>query len=98
MNWQIGGQEVRIDAWRGSPDFHKASMRQDQIPSLTGLRFCAAAAVVVSHAVPKILVYDEQPMVLYLVSQMSAAGMTLFFVLSGFVIFLNYSRAPYSVN
>ena len=71
-------------------------MRQYQIPSLTGLRLFAAAAVVISHAIPKIVVYDHQPEMIYLLSQISAAGMTLFFVLSGFVIFLNYSRAVHS--
>lgn len=66
-------------------------MKPTQIPSLTGLRFFAAITVAVSHALPKILVYDDPPYLLVLASQTSAIGMTLFFVLSGFVVFLNYS-------
>lgn len=62
------------------------------IPALTGLRFFAAMSVVVSHAIPKIIKYDEPPAVVSLMSQTSAIGMTLFFVLSGFVIYLNYSQ------
>lgn len=68
-------------------------MTRVEIPSLTGLRFFAALAVVITHAIPKIVVYDEPPTIVHLLSQMSAAGMTLFFVLSGFIIFLNYSNA-----
>jgi peptidoglycan/LPS O-acetylase OafA/YrhL len=67
-------------------------MKPNQIPSLTGLRFFAAMIVVLSHAIPKIVIYDNPPYFLRVLSQASAAGMTLFFVLSGFVIFLNYSR------
>src|SRR5258708_19157471 len=66
---------------------------KQEIPSLTGLRFFAAAAVVLSHAIPKIVVYDDTPYLLLLLIQLAAPGMTLFFVLSGFVIFLNYSRS-----
>jgi peptidoglycan/LPS O-acetylase OafA/YrhL len=68
-------------------------MKQDQIPSLTGLRFIAAFCVVISHALPLIVKYDPQPKIIELLSQTAAEGMTLFFVLSGFVIFLNYSRS-----
>jgi peptidoglycan/LPS O-acetylase OafA/YrhL len=68
-------------------------MKQIQIPSLTGLRFFAAGTVVLSHALPKIVKYDDPPIFLKLLGQTSAIGMTLFFVLSGFVIFLNYSRS-----
>jgi peptidoglycan/LPS O-acetylase OafA/YrhL len=66
-------------------------MNREQIPSLTGLRFLAAAAVVLSHGIPQIVKYDNPPKLLALLSDTAGAGMTLFFVLSGFVIFLNYS-------
>ena len=63
-----------------------------QIPSLTALRFIAALCVVLSHAVPKIAPSPHPPGWVLLLSQVSAEGMTLFFVLSGFVIYYNYSE------
>jgi len=64
-----------------------------QIPSLTGLRFVAAMAVALSHALHHIVKYPGTPPThVVLLSVMSGAAMTLFFVLSGFVIFLNYSH------
>src|SRR5262249_34278414 len=64
---------------------------REPIPSLTGLRFVAAMCVVVSHAIPKIIPLEAPPTWLYLLATTSAAGMSLFFVLSGFVIYYNYS-------
>jgi peptidoglycan/LPS O-acetylase OafA/YrhL len=60
------------------------------IPALTGLRFAAALSVVLSHAIPKIAPFPHPPILVVLVSSLSAVGMTLFFVLSGFVIYYNY--------
>ena len=64
-----------------------------QIPSLTALRFIAALCIVLSHALPKIAPSPHPPTWMVLLSQASAEGMTLFFVLSGFVIYYNYSEA-----
>ena len=64
---------------------------RDQIPSLTGLRCFAAYSVVLAHAIPFLVKYEHPPLALRLLSQAAGVGMTLFFVLSGFVIFLNYS-------
>lgn len=67
---------------------------RESIPSLTGLRFVAAFCVVIAHALPKIipLPQGDSPSALYLIlCSVSAEGMTLFFVLSGFVIHYNYS-------
>ncbi|MEJ0016635.1 MAG: acyltransferase [Acetobacteraceae bacterium] len=61
------------------------------IPGLTGLRFFAAAGVVLSHAIPTIIKSPDPPLWLQVLSQTAAEGMPLFFVLSGFVIFYNYS-------
>jgi len=61
------------------------------IPSLTGLRFLAAACVVISHALPGVIPLTGTPPVWYaLLGAASGLGMTLFFVLSGFVIHYNY--------
>jgi peptidoglycan/LPS O-acetylase OafA/YrhL len=62
------------------------------IPSLTGLRFFAAACVVLAHGLPELVKYTAPPRLYSLVIGTSAEGMTLFFVLSGFVIYYNYSE------
>lgn len=69
-----------------------------EIPSLTGLRFIAALSVVLSHAV--ILIFrptQDLPFASFLTST-SGFGMSLFFVLSGFVIHYNYSTSVRSFS
>jgi peptidoglycan/LPS O-acetylase OafA/YrhL len=68
-------------------------MQQDRaIPALTGLRFAAALSVLLSHAMQKIMPFPGTPPEWSIfVSGLAAEGMTLFFVLSGFVIHYNYS-------
>ena len=67
-------------------------LRQD-LPALTGLRFVAAFSVLVGHGFAWILAGHETPGgVVFWVSQISGFGMTLFFVLSGFVIHYNYGK------
>ncbi len=57
------------------------------IPSLTGLRFVAAMCVVISHALLQVVPFPaEQPLWYTYFTQASGPGITLFFVLSGFVI------------
>lgn len=61
------------------------------IPVLTGLRFVAAFSVVIAHAVSTVVQIEEAPNgAIYWLKQASGFGMTLFFVLSGFVIHYNY--------
>jgi peptidoglycan/LPS O-acetylase OafA/YrhL len=64
------------------------------IAPLTGLRFVAAATVAIGHAAPSL----RHDWVGQLIAQVSSIGMTLFFVLSGFVLWLTYAerllRAP----
>ena len=57
------------------------------IRSLTGLRFVAAATVAIGHGSLSL----RQDWLGQLVAQVSSVGMTLFFVLSGFVLWLNYA-------
>jgi hypothetical protein len=59
------------------------------IGSLTGLRFIAAATVAVGHGALSL----RQDWLSQLVAQISSVGMTLFFVLSGFVLWLNYAAS-----
>ncbi|CCD99135.1 acyltransferase [Bradyrhizobium sp. STM 3809] len=57
------------------------------IGSLTGLRFIAAATVAVGHGAPSL----GHGWTAELIAQVSSIGMTMFFVLSGFVLWLNYA-------
>ena len=67
--------------------------RRPDVPALTGLRFLAAFFVLLAHGLSATLTNNEPPKgaVLWLM-QASGFGMTLFFVLSGFVIHYNYAR------
>jgi peptidoglycan/LPS O-acetylase OafA/YrhL len=66
--------------------------RQD-IPALTGLRFYAAFFVLIAHGCAALLAVHETPYgAIYWIRQASGFGMTLFFVLSGFVIHYNYAN------
>jgi peptidoglycan/LPS O-acetylase OafA/YrhL len=68
--------------------------KSPEIPALTGLRCFAALFVCMAHCLPRMLPENQPLHGLYLIiTQLSAEGMTLFFVLSGFVIHYNYSRA-----
>jgi peptidoglycan/LPS O-acetylase OafA/YrhL len=60
------------------------------IRALTGLRFIAAISVVIAHATDQILRYDPPDLISQWLPRISGFGMTLFFVLSGFVIHYNY--------
>src|SRR5262245_13542608 len=71
---------------------HVRAAGRDEVPALTGLRFLAAFSVLIAHAVSTILASYETPLgAVYWLRQASGFGMTLFFVLSGFVIHYNYA-------
>jgi peptidoglycan/LPS O-acetylase OafA/YrhL len=57
------------------------------IASLTGLRYVAAVTVAIGHGSLAL----RHDWLAQLIAQISSIGMTLFFVLSGFVLWLNYS-------
>src|SRR5580698_10503390 len=66
----------------------------DDVPGLTGLRFLAAFSVLIAHAFAVLMQgHDARAGVVYWLTQASGFGMTLFFVLSGFVIHYNYAGA-----
>lgn len=69
-------------------------MHPRPIPALTGLRFVAAMTVVLAHSSQSILHFPHQaPMWHAFFIALSGIGMPLFFVLSGFVIYYNYSQS-----
>ncbi len=61
------------------------------VPCLTGLRFVAAFCVLIGHGLSTLAVHETPLGWIYWVKQLSGFGMTLFFVLSGFVIHYNYA-------
>jgi peptidoglycan/LPS O-acetylase OafA/YrhL len=64
-----------------------------EIDSLTGLRFFAAISVAFAHGSSQILNFQQGSAVLtHWLSTFAGFGMTLFFVLSGFVIHYNYCK------
>lgn len=63
---------------------------RNNIPALTGLRFVAAMMVVIGHGAPLIV---GMPNLVNFLMPLSGAAMAPFFVLSGFVIWLNYSQS-----
>lgn len=63
--------------------------RRDDIPSLTGLRGVAACSVLFGHAINDVFSYE--PVVWPFSARFDYFGMSLFFVLSGFVIHYNYA-------
>ena len=64
-------------------------IHRDTVPGLTGLRFVAAFCVLIAHSVTVVMDGHD----VYWMKQASGFGMTLFFVLSGFVIHYNYAAA-----
>jgi peptidoglycan/LPS O-acetylase OafA/YrhL len=69
-----------------------AEKRSEDVPALTGLRFVAAFSVLVGHSLTTLMSNHETPLgAIYWIKQSSGFGMTLFFVLSGFVIHYNYA-------
>jgi peptidoglycan/LPS O-acetylase OafA/YrhL len=63
--------------------------QQHIIPALTGMRFFAALSILVCHCITMSGFASSSPIYLFRESA-AQIGMTLFFVLSGFVLFLNY--------
>jgi peptidoglycan/LPS O-acetylase OafA/YrhL len=66
--------------------------RRHEVPALTGLRFLAAFSVLLAHSLSATFGNGKSPqgVVMWLMTA-SGFGMTLFFVLSGFVIHYNYA-------
>src|SRR6202167_1550122 len=72
---------------------HSHHPDRPDIPALTSLRFYAAFFVLIAHGCAALLADHETPYgAIYWVRQASGFGMTLFFVLSGFVIHYNYAN------
>ena len=68
-----------------------SQIHPDAVPGLTGLRFLAAFSVVIAHSFGVLFQGHAASGVVYWLTQASGFGITLFFVLSGFVIHYNYA-------
>jgi peptidoglycan/LPS O-acetylase OafA/YrhL len=71
----------------------RSTMDRPVIPALTGLRFLAALMVLIGHAGGILPIQDPNYGVAFWIQQVTTTGMSLFFVLSGFVIWINYAAA-----
>lgn len=68
------------------------ALKRDQLDPLTGLRGIAAYSVLVAHAFHHAFLYGSGPALFHdFASRLAYFGMSLFFVLSGFVIHYNYA-------
>ena len=70
-----------------------ASASRKHLAALDGIRFVAALSVMISHATYQIHPpgdWDRMTFVVWTLTHLANVGMTLFFVLSGFVIHWNY--------
>jgi peptidoglycan/LPS O-acetylase OafA/YrhL len=65
-------------------------MDRSKLPSLTGLRFVAAVSVVLAHSLLLVVFKETREFPRFGVG-LAYFGMSLFFVLSGFVIYFNYA-------
>jgi peptidoglycan/LPS O-acetylase OafA/YrhL len=70
-----------------TPSDSRAAAHRDYIPALDGLRFMAAMLVAGGHY----MTFEGGGPLSEIVETLTGLGMTLFFVLSGFVIHYNYS-------
>jgi peptidoglycan/LPS O-acetylase OafA/YrhL len=69
-----------------------SKIHSDDVPGLTGLRFLAAFSVLLAHGMAVLMQGQEHPgSIEYWCTQTSGFGMTLFFVLRGFVFHYDYA-------
>jgi peptidoglycan/LPS O-acetylase OafA/YrhL len=69
-----------------------STLQVQNIPALTGLRFFAAFSILFGHTVGWTTPFTTQSPITTVGDVIQYYGMPLFFVLSGFVIHLNYAR------
>src|SRR5215467_12812423 len=63
---------------------------REELPALTGIRFLAAFSVALAHGLIQLVRFNDIPPVIEAIQNLSGLGMSMFFVLSGFVIHYTY--------
>jgi peptidoglycan/LPS O-acetylase OafA/YrhL len=71
-------------------------MRREEIKSLTGFRFLAAFFVFLFHVHTRWPLFE--PGAIANIVSLGAVGMTMFFMLSGFILAYNYGHRDFSVR
>jgi peptidoglycan/LPS O-acetylase OafA/YrhL len=71
---------------------HPAGAARSDIPALTGFRFLAAFFVLLGHSY-SVVRFEGTDVIGAWVGPLAACGMTMFFVLSGFLMWFNYGEA-----
>lgn len=84
------GVASTVDAGRATS---RRQRRLGDIPALTGLRFVAALFVALTHALGTVPGFVASDVLAGYLGNLAGMGMTMFFVLSGFVIHYNYREA-----
>lgn len=88
---QPGSNPVTLDS-SSHLELLAPSAKIQKIDSLTGLRFYAAFLVFVSHMYHFQFFHINNETLVLILSQLGHLGVSIFFVLSGFVLFMNYYR------
>lgn len=73
-------------------DVRSAAAPTHHVDALTGLRFVAAFMVLLGHGYP-VMRFEDNTILGTLLGPMAGVAMSLFFVLSGVVMWLNYAQA-----
>ncbi len=81
-----------MDSLSQHPPVEMEPTTRSSLPSLTGLRFIAAFLVLLAHCIHVAVATTTTTFFFHFAYSCAYLGMTMFFVLSGFVIHYNYSE------
>ncbi len=79
-----------VDRWENADLARSVPQAPIVVPSLTGIRFVAAMMVLLGHGCP-LLQFGDFLIPSQILGPLAPIGMTVFFVLSGFIMWLNYA-------
>ena len=81
-----------LKAKEAKPEGNQRDAHGSKIPALDGLRFIAAFCILFSHACAWLANFPNNDFIVHTGDYFTTYGMSLFFVLSGFVIHYNYKK------
>jgi peptidoglycan/LPS O-acetylase OafA/YrhL len=79
-----------VDPWENAELTRAIAEAPVVIPALTGVRFVAALMVMLGHG-STVLQFDDFAYPTRVLAPLAPIGMTVFFVLSGFIMWINYA-------